>query len=157
MSDAPTSIADLPEVFFSEDGMEWAVPVGARVAKPSPKPFNALAIANHDGDTLRLHVPGWPGVVQKIGCRVLGVDTPEMTDTRPELLKLAKEAQAFTADKRKRTKNKIVLHDAKGDKYFRLLGRVEFPRIGMLDELLIEAGLGRPYFGVNPKPWDRGL
>lgn len=157
MSDAPKSIEDLPLVIFSADGSGWTIPVGGRGAKSVQPPFWAEVRDNHDGDSLKIHVPDWPPIIEDVLLRVFGVDTPEMTDPREELRKLSREAKAFTKDRCAKVKNRIRVHDACGDKYFRILGAVELPKIGMLADLLIEAGLGRPYFGVNPKPWDRGL
>lgn len=151
------SLEDLPVVLFSEDLQEWTLPTGAARPKKPVGPIRANVQHVHDGDTLKVKIPGWPTVVQFMLVRLFGTDTPELHDPRPEIVKLALEAKKFTQDCVQRAHDECVLLDAAGDKYFRLLAKIELPKVGLLGELLEREGLGRPYFGVNPKPWDRGV
>lgn len=110
----------------------------------------ATVIHVRDGDTISVRLDGdcLPKLFRIQGVRLLGCDTPELRDKRPEIAAIAAQAGEFTAA-RITPGQAIVLRDVKRDKYGgRLVADVE----GLCAEL-IDAGLARPYTGKGKKPW----
>lgn len=122
----------------------WAEDITARVIK-----------VPHDGDTFMVKLDGCdclPKLFQTQAVRLLGCDTPEIHDTRPDMASKAQEAKAFTADRIKAGQI-VTLHDVRRDKYGgRMLAKVEVDGRDLCAEL-IAAGLAREYWGKGPKPW----
>lgn len=109
-------------------------------------------VSNHDGDTITVNIKGWPPVCgELISVRVLGIDTPEMTDRRSPIRSLAQQARAFTESKLKAAK-RIDLKRVQRDKYFRLLAEVYVDNENLAQQLL-KAGLAKPYDGGAKLPW----
>lgn len=108
----------------------------------------------HDGDTLRVRVdcPGCPVLFRVWGVRIRGIDTPELSDSRPEYQALAVEAGETLAALCPQGA-RVVLRDVSFDKYGgRLLAGVECPN-GDAAEVLKARGVAREYGGRGKKPW----
>lgn len=106
----------------------------------------------YDGDTFRVTIKGWPAVAgERVPVRLYGIDTPEMRDNRPRVRDLARKAKQFTVE-RLRAAKRIELRDLRRDKYFRLLAEVWVDGRS-LGQLLLDAGLAKPYDGGKKSPW----
>ena len=120
-----------------------------------PGPVIAYVVSVYDGDTFTADAHVWPGHYINTGVRVLGVDTPEIKGKCPEEVALAQRARAYVSNLL--AKSEIVeLRNIQTDKYG---GRVEadvYVDDKNLAELLIEAGLGRPYEGAKRQTWCEG-
>jgi endonuclease YncB( thermonuclease family) len=109
-------------------------------------------VDNYDGDTITVNIMyAHPIIGQEIPIRVAGVDTPEIRGKCPKEKLMAYEAKKFVKEMCENGK-KIVLRNARRDKYFRILAIVEVDFVNVADEL-IKAGLGRPYGGETRKSW----
>ena len=105
----------------------------------------------YDGDTFRCTIPNvHPLIGNRIGIRVAGVDTPEMKDKRPEIKSLAQRAKQFTVQQLRSAKL-VELRNVQRGKYFRIVADVYIDDKN-LGEMLIKAGLGKPYDG-GKKEW----
>ena len=106
----------------------------------------------YDGDTIRVTIRAWPAVAgERIPVRLYGIDTPEMSDKRPRVYKLARSAKQFSVAQLRGAK-RIELRQIRRDKYFRLLAEVWVDGRN-LGELLLKAGLAKPYFGGKKVSW----
>ena len=117
--------------------------------------ITAKVIRVHDGDTFAVRLEGCeclPKLFQVQGVRLLGCDTPEINDKRPDMAAKAQEAREFTAE-RVKVGQVVTLSGVKRDKYGgRVLAKVEVDGRDLCAEL-IAAGLAREYWGKGPKPW----
>ena len=106
----------------------------------------------YDGDTIRVTIRAWPAVAgERIPVRLHGIDTPEMSDKRPRVYKLARSAKQFSVAQLRGAK-RIELRQIRRDKYFRLLAEVWVDGRN-LSELLLKAGLAKPYLGGKKISW----
>lgn len=106
----------------------------------------------YDGDTFRCNIAGWPDIIgHRIGIRINGIDTPEMRDPRPEIRELARQAKMFTVGKLRGAK-RIELRNMRRGKYFRIVADV-YVDGKSLAEMLLEAGLAKPYDGGKKLKW----
>lgn len=106
----------------------------------------------HDGDTFTGSINSFPPIVgQRISIRIDGIDTPEMTDKRPNIKQKAQQAKQYTVQ-RLREGKKIELKNMKRDKYFRILAVVIVDGVSLGDEL-IEKGYAKKYDGVTKEQW----
>ena len=106
----------------------------------------------YDGDTFRCDIAGWPPIIgHRIGIRINGIDTPEMRDPRPEIRELARQAKMFTVGKLRSAK-RIELRNMKRGKYFRIVADVHVDGKS-LAQMLLEAGLAKPYDGGKKPKW----
>lgn len=106
----------------------------------------------YDGDTIRVSIHAWPAVAgERVPVRLYGIDTPEMNDKRPRVYKLARSAKQFSVTQLRGAK-RIELRQIRRDKYFRLLAEVWVDGRN-LSELLLKAGLAKPYFGGKKVSW----
>lgn len=108
-----------------------------------------------DGDTVEIAVGFLPDPLPpKLSIRVLGVDTPEKAPRAKcdaEAAK-AKEASAFTKDA-VRNAREIDVQMTEWDKYGgRVLGHIILDGQSLSD-MLIRAGLARPYHGEAKSSW----
>ncbi|MEI7974097.1 MAG: thermonuclease family protein [Bdellovibrio sp.] len=103
-------------------------------------------LSNYDGDTIQVQIPDvHPLIGEKISVRVLGVDTPEKTGTKPCEKQKAREAQRLVESLLRRAQ-RIDLLNLDRDKYFRILARVHFDGQD-LSEILLGNALAIPYGG----------
>lgn len=106
----------------------------------------------YDGDTFRAVINEFPPIIgNRIGIRIAGIDTPEMTDKRPQIQALARKAKQYTV-KRLREGKLIKLENMRRDKYFRILADVIIDGTSLGSEL-IQQGLAKPYEGGTKTAW----
>ena len=107
----------------------------------------------YDGDTITVALPELPPWLGKeMGVRVLGVDTPEMKDKRPEIKALAIQARDLVRSMCP-IDSEVVLSDIEPGKYFRIVARVTC-KGGDIGRALLDAGLAHPYDGGTKIPWE---
>jgi endonuclease YncB( thermonuclease family) len=110
-----------------------------------------------DGDTFVLAAK-WSPYPLSWQVRILDIDTPEKGHLAkcPAEAEASKKASAFTTDLIARSGSKVRLSDVSHDKYGgRLDAHVTITianKRADLGNLLIVAGLARPYTGQGPKP-----
>jgi endonuclease YncB( thermonuclease family) len=119
-----------------------AIAILAALACTSPAAARWYAI---DGDTIK-------DTATRDRARLENVDTPELHGARcPAERALAERARDFTAAA---LRGDFFIRDiGRRDRYGRRLVRVLIPGRGDLGDLLIAAGLGRPYHGERRAPW----
>lgn len=110
--------------------------------------YHATVIHGVDGDTLRVHVKGFPAPFDPIDVRIYGMDTPE--HIRPPAqsdceVTLGLKAAVFARALVKPGDQVTVTWSQKHDKYGRLLGSVTLPDGRDWAATMIAAGFGRPY------------
>lgn len=104
-----------------------------------------------DGDTIVVDIPGYPDIVgREISVRLAGCDTPELRDKRVEIRRMAEEARAMVWTLLCNS-HEIELRNVRRGKYFRIVADVLADGQD-ISELLIRAGLGKPYDG-GKKSW----
>lgn len=109
-------------------------------------------VSVYDGDTFTADLNcAQPVFCQKLGIRILGIDTPEMSDKRPDMQVLARRAKDRLSELLS-APNRVILKSVSRDKYFRLDATITSNGKDVATTLLNE-GLARPYTGVGPKPW----
>lgn len=106
----------------------------------------------YDGDTCTITIPGLPAVFgEKLGLRLVGIDTPEMKGKCAEEKALAKQAKAFLNAKLESAQD-ITVEFVARDKYFRVLALILADGLDLADAL-VEAGLARNYHGEAKQSW----
>lgn len=109
-------------------------------------------VSVYDGDTFTVNVDDWPEIVgNKIGVRILGIDTPEMNDVRTDIKTLANAAKLYS-EKKLTSATQVKLLNIQRDKYFRILADVEVDGDD-LGKLLIKANLAKAYDGGTKPVW----
>lgn len=117
-------------------------------------PYSLIAPIAIDGDTIRADVMIWPGLVADVAIRVIGVDTPEVEQSKcTEEKERGIAARNFTSTWLA-TRMPITINTVRLDKY---AGRVDAVVLGPNGELLaadlIKSGHGRPYNGGARQSW----
>lgn len=106
----------------------------------------------YDGDTCYVLAPSLPESLQKMSIRILGIDTPEIRGDCDEEKELALEGREV-ANNLFRNAGKIEFRGYKWDKYGgRILTEVYIDGQNYA-ELLMMAGLARPYDGGTKTGW----
>jgi micrococcal nuclease len=106
----------------------------------------------YDGDTCYVLAPSLPESLQKMSIRILGIDTPEIRGACTEEKELALEGREV-ANNLFRNAEKIEFRGYKWDKYGgRILTEVYLDDQNYA-ELLMMAGLARPYDGGTKTSW----
>jgi micrococcal nuclease len=106
----------------------------------------------YDGDTCYVLAPSLPESLQKMSIRILGIDTPEIRGECEEEKELALEGREV-ANNLFRNAEKIEFRGYKWDKYGgRILTEVYLDDQNYA-ELLMMAGLARPYYGGTKTSW----
>lgn len=109
-------------------------------------------LAVHDGDTLAVNLPCAIDIVcKRMPIRISGIDTPELTDERPAIKLLARQARARVIALTGRT-HTVEMAVVGRDKYFRLDADIYSDGVSIA-EILKAEGLAKPYTGLGPKPW----
>lgn len=117
-----------------------------------PQRVPALVTGAYDGDTIDVAAEVWPGFTWEGSVRVLGVDTPEIrgecTEERDRALKARDFVRGLLIGQL------VLLADVQHDKYGGRVDAVVLLEDGQdLAEVLIAAGLGRPYDGGQRLSW----
>ena len=106
----------------------------------------------YDGDTCYVLAPSLPESLQKMSIRILGIDTTEIRGDCTEEKELALEGREV-ANNLFRNAEKIEFRGYKWDKYGgRILTEVYLDDQNYA-ELLMIAGLARPYYGGTKTSW----
>ncbi len=122
-----------------------------------PETWQATVISVVDGDTIKVHVPGFPAPFDPIDVRVYGIDTPEHIKPPAKTIHetvLGKAATAFAMTLIK--PNDIITISWDGihhDKYGRLLGTVTLPNGSSFGDAMVAKGVARVYFGGTKSNW----
>ena len=106
----------------------------------------------YDGDTCYIEVPEFPENLRKMSIRILGIDTPEIKGKCVEEKELALKGREL-ANLLFREAKEIEYRDLDWDKYGgRLLSNVYLDG-ELYSQMLIDAGLARPYDGGTKESW----
>lgn len=106
----------------------------------------------HDGDTFIVDIANiHPLIGSQISIRINRIDSPEVTDKREEVKKLALQARDYVAEKLNQAQT-IELENIQRDKYFRILADVLVDGCDLATEL-ITLGLAKPYDGGAKPQW----
>lgn len=130
--------------------------VATVLADVDDKSFGEATVAEvtsiYDGDTFRCNLKGMPPIIgERIAVRIVGIDTPEMTDKRPKIKALALSAKQHTVQRLRDAKH-ISLRNMQRDKYFRVLAEVWVDGENLGEELIAK-GLAREYDGGRKPQW----
>lgn len=107
----------------------------------------------YDGDTLYIVVPELPTPLRHLSVRVLGVDTPEIHGKCDTERSKAADARAYVRGLFAGVET-ITIDLVGWDKYGgRVDAHVTTPDGRDLAEVLVAAGLGRPYHGEHRAGW----
>ncbi|UFS62738.1 thermonuclease family protein [Sulfurimonas sp. HSL-3221] len=121
------------------------------------KDFGNVRIAEvtsiYDGDTFRVNILGYPGIIgERIPIRLNGIDTPEIRGKCDKEKILARKAKQYTVHAL-RAANTIELRHMKRGKYFRIVADV-YVDGRSLARGLITSGFAVPYDGGRKtKDW----
>ena len=133
--------------------MRWLVALLLSATPAFSTPYEITRVI--DGDTVEIAVDFLPSPLPpKLSIRVIGVDTPEKAPRAKceAEAKKATEATRFTQRAVAEAKE-VDIHIKSWDKYGgRVLGLVVLDGNG-LSEMLIDAGLARPYKGDAKQSW----
>lgn len=123
------------------------------IAQKYPDIENVTFVRNYDGDTITVDIDGWPSIIgDDISIRVRGIDTPEIRGKCPKERDIAYMVKRFVYLELVNAKS-IMISNPEKDKYFRILGDVEYDGKNLLDEL-IKRGYGYRYNGGKKRnPW----
>ncbi|MBI1362388.1 MAG: hypothetical protein GC134_00195 [Proteobacteria bacterium] len=117
-------------------------------------PVQADVVSVYDGDTFTVLAYPWPGVVMHVSVRLMGLDAPEIRGKCQFEKDKAQEAKALTIAN---AGTHVVLKNIRHDKYAgRVLADAYTTDGQSLADLLIAAGLARPYDGGKREPWCTG-
>lgn len=108
-----------------------------------------------DGDTFEVDARAWspfPNLTWRV--RIRGIDTPEKRSKCEPEKAAAKRAQEYAGAVLKRYDNKVWLQAVQHDKYGgRFDAVIILPNGKSLGDVMIAAGLARPYLGGARRPW----
>lgn len=131
-----------------------AVPALAGQA-PLPGPIPAEILDVLDGDTITVRATIWLGQAVETHVRLSGIDAPEMRAHCAQEKEKAEAARDFA--RRLLADGRARLLDVQADKYGgRVRARVLTSTGADLSQLLLDAGLVRPYHGEKRQPWCEG-
>ena len=123
-----------------------------KARKIYPGTYEAILVRVHDGDTIIVDVPVFPAIIgDNILVRLSHIDTPEITDKRPEVKTLAIKAREVLKQILHDAK-KIELTELKRDKYFRINAIVIADGVNV-QTTLMNLELAKPYDGGKKLPW----
>ena len=109
-------------------------------------------VSIYDGDTFKANIKDiHPLIGERIGIRLVGIDTPEIRSKCKSEKALARKAKQFTVNFL-RSAEVIELRNVKRDKYFRIDAEVYGDGVSLYD-LLLSNGLGVKYTGGKKKDW----
>lgn len=123
-----------------------------KARKIYPGTYEVILVRVHDGDTIIVDVPVFPAIIgDNILVRLSHIDTPEITDKRPEVKTLAIKAREVLKQILHDAK-KIELTELKRDKYFRINAIVIADGVNV-QTTLMNLELAKPYDGGKKLPW----
>lgn len=122
--------------------------------------YPATVVRPIDGDTLKVHIAGFPAAFDPIAVRVYGLDTPEQR--RPPAQAACEVPKGLAAAAFAKTLIKpgdavtVIYTPGLNDKYRRLLARVTLADGRDWATVMISGNHGRPYGatgGLHKAPW----
>ncbi len=114
-------------------------------------PVRADVVSVYDGDTLTVDAHPWPQITVRTSVRVSGIDTPEIRGKCDSEKALAREARELA---RESVGEHVHLRNVGLGKYAgRVIADVFTEDGRRLADVLIEAGLARPYDGSEREGW----
>ncbi|MDH6269359.1 micrococcal nuclease [Rhizobium sp. SG_E_25_P2] len=114
-------------------------------------PVAAELVSVIDGDTVLVNARPWPQQTISVMVRLRGVDTPELKSRCPEERDRARAARDLLEERLQA--GDLQLSDIDADKYFgRVVARLTFGETSDASDLLLAAGLARPYGGGKKAP-----
>lgn len=118
-------------------------------------PIEAKVVAVIDGDTLLVRARPWVGLEVETRVRLLGIDTPELKGKCDAERQKAEAARTFL--EKAVGEGLVLLHDVRHDKYGgRVLAHVRTAAGQDCAQVLVAAGLARPYDGRRREDWCEG-
>jgi endonuclease YncB( thermonuclease family) len=141
-------------IFISQPGVPDNTAIGEsqKGRKIYPGTYEVILVRVYDGDTIIVDVPVFPAIIgDNILVRLSHIDTPEMTDKRPEVKTLAIKAREVLKQILHDAK-KIELTELKRDKYFRINAIVIADGVNV-QTTLMNLELAKPYDGGKKLPW----
>jgi micrococcal nuclease len=115
-------------------------------------PYTGVVTNVIDGDTLEVRVMVWLGQEVVTHVRIAGIDTPEKRGKCQREKDMAEQARAMA--EQLLADEQVTLYDIQHDKYGgRVRARVVTRSGDDLGQMLIKAGLARPYKGDARQPW----
>lgn len=126
---------------------------GAAIAQPaSPQRVPALVTGAWDGDTIDVAAELWLGMTWEGSVRVAGVDTPEIRGECEEERRMALQARVMVRELL--VGSLVLLAGVHDDKYGgRVVATVLLEDGRDLADVLVDAGVGRPYDGGTRRGW----
>ncbi len=122
---------------------------------PLPGPIPADVLDVLDGDTIAVRATIWLGQAVETHVRLSGIDAPEMRAPCAE--EKAKAEAARDLARRLLADGHARLLEVQADKYGgRVRARVQTSAGADLSQMLLDAGLARPYRGEKRQPWCEG-
>ncbi|MBB1249505.1 thermonuclease family protein [Rhizobium sp. G21] len=109
-------------------------------------PVAAELVSVIDGDTVLVNARPWPQQTISVMVRLRGIDTPELKSRCPMERERARAARDLLVERLQG--GDLALSDIDADKYFgRVVARLSFGEADDASDLLLAAGLARPYDG----------
>jgi endonuclease YncB( thermonuclease family) len=109
-------------------------------------PVAAELVSVIDGDTVLVNARPWPQQTISVMVRLRGIDTPELKSRCPGERDKARAARDLLQERLRA--GDLRLSDIDADKYFgRVVARLTFGHADDASDLLLAAGLARPYDG----------
>lgn len=109
-------------------------------------PVAAELVSVIDGDTVLVNARPWPQQTISVMVRLRGIDTPELKSRCPAERERARAARDLL--EQRLAAGDLALSDIDADKYFgRVVARLSFGETSDASDLLLAAGLARPYDG----------
>jgi endonuclease YncB( thermonuclease family) len=123
---------------------------GARDVLAGPVPAEVVEVL--DGDTIAVRARIWLGQELATHVRLAGIDTPELHGKCERERRLAAAARDLLASRL--VERRVTLQDVQFGKYAgRVVARVATESGEDVADVLISAGLARPYGGGSRRPW----
>lgn len=144
--------------FLSATGYAGAAFAALAPLSPSPAasdqfpgPVRVTVVSVHDGDTFLADAHVWPGHIVRVSIRIRGIDAPEMRASCTEERRAAENARTRLAEFLGAPE--VVITNIGGGKYYGRVVADVGTGAGSAADLLLEAGLARPYDGGKRQPF----
>ncbi len=127
------------------------VPAVALAGEIIPGPVTADVVRVYDGDTLTVDAHPWPQITVRTSVRVDGIEAPEIRGACDNEKAMAREARELA---RESVGEHVHLRNVGLGKYAgRVIADVFTEDGRRLADVLLEAGLARPYDGSEREGW----
>ena len=117
---------------------------------PDVGSMTALVLKIVDGDTINIELDDVPSIFKRIGCRLYGIDTPEISRSNC----CVEKCLGMLAKKKLETLSlihrRVLLKNVKKGKYFRIVADVYLDGLKM-SQLLLDDHLATNYYGKGKR------